>query len=340
MAKTQIKPKPIKDLLPLLKNEPLPIYYFFGEDNFAIEKAVELIKKTYSDLLTSDFDNETLHATKATNLTEILMNASSFPFGSEKKLVVVKKFNLVKEKKKLTEYIEAPTFSTILILLDESTRLNANSEPYKTLASKGYLFEAKKISGSQLIGWIKARAKELKIFIDNENAQRLLEIVGEEKQLLMRQIEKLRDYLGEGKTVSAENIINLTSPTKKYTTFDLQDAFLKGNKQLSIKIAFHLLDNGIQLYEILPILTSAVYILTQSLEFKRNPLPNKQAEAKKVGAHPFYYQKITSSPYFTTEDKIKQAAKALLNADLTIKTTAANQKNVFLQLVSEIFNRN
>ncbi len=339
MAKAKIKAPSIRDIVPMLKNgkEPLPIYYFFGEDKFAIEKATELIVKTYSKFVESDFDKEIIHADKSMSANQIVELASAFPFGSGKKIVVVKYFNLIKDKKELTEYVKNPSEFTILILLDDGNSVNMASNPFKALKEKGYIFEARRLSGAEWFAWIKSRAKDLGLTIDSENAQRLFEIVGEENRLLMRQLEKIRDYLGENGVVTKEVILKLASPTKTYTTFELQDAFLRGDKSQTLKIGYHLLDNGLRLFEILPMLSSAIYILTQNLELKNRRELSPKERATAAGAHPFYYGKVTASRFFTTEEKIKNAARALLEADLAVKTSGGKEKTIFLQLVSRVF---
>jgi len=333
MAKySSSKGRRIKEIVEFAKKEPLPIFYLFGEDKFAIERATALLEKAFSKYVLSDFDKETFHASKTNTVEEIINLALGFPFGGGKKIIKVKQFNLIKEKKALTDYIENPADFTILIIIDDSDSVNTNRQPFKALKEKGYLFEAKKISGAEWITWIKSRANELKISIDTENAQLLLEIVGEEKQLLMRQLEKFRDYSGEGGKIEKEHILKLASSTKEYSTFDLQDAFLRGDKKRLLTIGFHLLDNGKKLFEILPIFTSALYILTQHLELKHSGLG-----AAEAGANPYYYRKITSSPYFTNEKRIKKAVELLLQTDKAVKTSQGDHKNLFLQFVSSLF---
>ncbi len=336
MAKSKIKAPSVRELVPLLKKEPLPIYYLFGEDKFAIEKATELIAETYKNLIASDFDKETIRATKSTDIEQIIQAASAFPFGDGKKIIIVKQINLIRDKKLLAEYAKNPNTSTILIFADDSNSLGLSSKPYKTLLELGYIFEARQLRGGEWFAWIKSRAKELGLTIDDENAQRLYEIVGAEKQLIMRQLEKIRDYLGEGGTITKEIILKLASPTKTYTTFELQEAFLKGDKTETLKIGYHLLSNGVQLYEILPMLTSAVTILMRSLEARKKNLSEKEA-ASAIGAHPFYYRKIVSSKFFRTEEKIRRAAEALLEADIAVKTSGGDAKTIFLSFVTKVF---
>ena len=55
--------------------------------------------------LSSEFDKEVIHCTPDKDLTDILNIATAFPLGTGKKLVVLKDFDKIKDKKKLKSYV-------------------------------------------------------------------------------------------------------------------------------------------------------------------------------------------------------------------------------------------
>ena len=69
----------------LKQKKILPIYYLFGEDSYSIENIVESIKKAVEPFITTDFDKETVYGENKT-FSNVVGLASTFPFGSEKKL--------------------------------------------------------------------------------------------------------------------------------------------------------------------------------------------------------------------------------------------------------------
>ncbi len=189
----------------LNKEKPLPIYYFYGKDNFAKEAVVKIVVDYYSELVSSDFDRETIDCSKNTTIDQIVSLASSYPFGGEKKIVIIKNFELIKNKKEFLEYIKSPSDFTILIIVDNSELLY-ETVLYKELNQNKFIFHAAGLTGSSWNNWIISRAKELKLKISGANSQLLLELVGENKSLLLRQLEKFADYLGEDKEISKELI--------------------------------------------------------------------------------------------------------------------------------------
>ena len=93
MAKAKSNIPSIYDIAPYLKEEKLlPIYFFIGSDGFTIDAAVQAVTKAVDPLLSSDFDKETINPEKNQNISGLIDIASAFPFGSGKKLIIVKNF--------------------------------------------------------------------------------------------------------------------------------------------------------------------------------------------------------------------------------------------------------
>ncbi|MGB5894160.1 MAG: hypothetical protein WBG58_08270, partial [Ignavibacteriaceae bacterium] len=131
MAKS--KAPSILDIIPAINKGSLqPVYYFFGEDYYLLQNVLDSINKAVSPFITSDFDKETFYGDKKP-IGEVLDFATAFPFGSEKKLIIFKQFEKVKDKKPLVDYATSPADFTVLVLIHNGIITNLNSEPYKTL---------------------------------------------------------------------------------------------------------------------------------------------------------------------------------------------------------------
>ena len=195
MAKS--KAPAIQEIEKQLKQKKLlPVYYLFGEDTYSVDITFAEIEKIVQPFITSDFDKEVLYGENQ-NLTNIIGLASTFPFGSEKKLIIVKQAEKLKDKKEKKEtlnYFESPSDFTVLVFLNEGTITNPTSEPYKTLASQGYLFEAKELKGKSLIEWLISTVEKSGKTISYDNAQLLTDISGENRNALESQLEKIFIY--------------------------------------------------------------------------------------------------------------------------------------------------
>ncbi len=145
-------------------------------------------------LLTSDFDYETISAEKKANLSDLIDLAYTFPFGSDKKLLIVKNFENFNNKKQFLDYINDPSETTILVIANYGSISNLISEPYKTLKSKKFIFEARELKGAELENWVKKRASQLGFSINPESVKAVIEIVGEDKSLLGNAASKIQQF--------------------------------------------------------------------------------------------------------------------------------------------------
>ena len=152
MAKS--KAPSILDIIPAINKGTLqPVYYFFGEDYYLLQNVLDSISKVVSPFITSDFDKETFYGDKK-QIGEVLEFATAFPFGSERKLIIFKQVEKVKDKKPLVDYAASPAEFTVLILIHNGTITNLSAEPYKTLGKYNFIFEAKELKGKNLLKWL------------------------------------------------------------------------------------------------------------------------------------------------------------------------------------------
>ncbi len=336
MAKS--KAPAMQDIEKQLKQKKiLPVYYLFGEDSYSVDSIVDVIEKTVQPFITSDFDKEVLYGENQT-FTNIIGLASTFPFGSEKKLIIVKqaeKLKDKKEKKEIISYFESPAEFTVLVFLHEGTITNPTSEPYKTLANQGYLFEAKELKGKSLIDWLISTVEKNGKTISYDNAQLLTDISGENRNALESQLEKIFIYVGDSKEITIESIRGLSTSLKQYTIFDLQNAIGKKNKSASLKVVFNLLKNGMEPIQIIAMLNKYFTSLARLNELTAANT-NEFQVARIMGTHPFYLKDYHSARRVYSDKHLTAAFSALLKADLTIKTTSLDDYTLLSVLIAEV----
>lgn len=333
MAKS--KAPSILQVIPELKKGKLvPIYYFFGEDSFSLDSALSSVEAAVEPLISSEFDKEVFYG-EGRSLGDVLDLASAFPFGSEKKIIILKQFEKVRDKKPLKDYALAPSNFTVLVLIHNGTITNLSSEPYKTLLANNFIFEAKNLKGSALVDWLVNYSESKGKTLQKENAQVLIDMVGENRSLLETQLEKILLYVKDKNEIKIENIREVSSSLKQFTIFDLQDAVAAMDKPRALEIAFNLLDNGFEPVFIVSMLTRYFTGLSKVTELRSKNMPD-QAAARIVGTHPFYYKGYVKARTIFSDEKLIEVFRALLKADISIKTTNLDDKTLITILISEI----
>ncbi len=318
----------------LKQKKVLPVYYLFGEDSYSLVSTLEAIEKYLQPFISSDFDKETFYGENQ-SFASVVSLASTFPFGSEKKLIIFKQTEKVKDKKELTAYAQSPADFTVLVCLHEGTLSSTESEPFKTLANEGYLFEAKELKGKNLIEWLIAYAEKNDKVLSYENAQLLTDISGENRNLLESQLEKIFIYIGDSKEITIDSIRGLSTSLKQYTVFDLQNAIGKKNKSGALKVIFNLLKNGIEPIQIIAMLNKYFSSLARLSELTANKTP-EQAIARIVGTHPYYLKDYNEARKIYTDLQLGNAFSALLKADLSVKSTSIDNYTLLSILIAEI----
>lgn len=336
MAKSKLNIPSILDVQKYLANKKIsPVYLLTGDDSYSIDNTVKLITAAVEPYITSDFDKETIYCTAEKDLNDIINVASAFPLGSEKKLVILKDFEKIKDKKKLSAYIKSPADFTVLVIIQSGDISNPEAEPYFSMFSGGYMFEAKELKEKALISWVESYCAEKGKNISTENAELLVDTVGDNRALVEMQLQKIFAFLGTENEVAFENIKALATDLKEYTIFDLQNALSRKDKKEALKISYNMLDKGSELIFIVAMLTKYFTGLAQIPELTSLKMPD-QAAARIVGTHPFYYPNYKKARDYYPDKKLSAIIKALLNADISIKTSAADEKSVLTVLMTEI----
>ena len=337
MAKSKLSFPSVSEAVKSIKRgNLLPIYFFFGEDSFSIDTSVSALSEAVKPHIASEFDKETFYGDEKP-LSDIIDFASAFPFGSEKKFIIYKEFEKVRDKKNLRPYIESPSDFTVLLIIHNGSIQNPDTVLYRTLLENGFIFEAKELKGKNLINWLIDYCEANKKTLGPENAQILVDIVGENRSMLEAQLDKIFTFVGDKPEIILDDIRTLSSELKEYSIFDLQDAIARKDKARAMKLAFNLLEKGQEPTFIIHMLTRYFTGLARVNEMTELKM-NEYAAARIVGTHPYYYKGYKLARRAYSDKDLFQASRALLKADLAIKTTSADNKSIVSVLISEMFN--
>jgi DNA polymerase-3 subunit delta len=332
MAKSKA-PSILEAIGEIKKRKFKPVYYFFGEDSYNLSFTLHTLEESFKPIISSDFDKEIIYS-EDRSISDILGLATAFPFGSEKKLIIVKEAEKFRDKKPLKDYADSPAEFTVLAFFHNGSINNIGTQPFKTLSENNYLFEAKELKGKNLIDWLINLAEEKGKALSEENAQVMVDIVGENRSMIEVQMEKLFVFLDK-KEITIESIQQVLSELKQFNIFDLQNAIGLKDKAKSLTVAYNLLDNGAEPTFIIAMLTKYFTGLARIPELKSKNVPDTVA-AKIVGTHPFYYRNYVKARTLFSDQKLVEVFRALLKADVTIKTTSSDEKTTVAILIEEI----
>jgi DNA polymerase-3 subunit delta len=99
--------------------------------------------------------------------------------------------------------------------------------------------------------WVVERARELGFGIDREAAQALVERTGTKQQRLLRELEKLAAFAGEGGTIDLTAVDAVTISAVEARTYELADALIEEDGERAMRLAEDLRARGEDLMHIL-----------------------------------------------------------------------------------------
>jgi DNA polymerase-3 subunit delta len=308
-------------ILDLLKRGSLgSVYLFYGPGEFRIEKVLKEIRETLIPESARDFNLQVLYGGETTTPADIIDAASSLPFLSSNRLIIVRRTeNIpVSALDSLVPYIENPVESTCLIFL--SSKTDFRKEFYKKIRSAGGSVHFKPLYDRQVLPWIKRFAAELGLNITEQGCAYLQAIVGNRLRDLYTEMEKL--YLRHGAQMVGEmEIRELAIHSRIYTIFELMDEIsLRQHEKSLLVLNRYLEEEGKEaVFGIIGMLNRQVRLIIQakSIVDKGGRSPEV---AKKLKIQPFLVNKVLQQAQSWRMDDLEHALHLLYRADRHLKS--------------------
>jgi DNA polymerase-3 subunit delta len=138
-----------------------------------------------------------------------------------------------------------PEALTVAFFAREEGRLKAPAKLHDAVSAVGGLIAAEgAIKSKELPRWVQERAAELRLQLDVHAARALVARVGDRQQRLLRELEKLALEMGEGATVSAEQVEDATASSAEKKSWALGDALVAGDRAGALRTLVELRGQG------------------------------------------------------------------------------------------------
>ena len=263
---------------------------------------------------------------------EIISDLETPSFGFEKKLIIAKNTGLFKKegrkkikkddqsiKAKLIEYLkenfEYIKDSVILVFVEEEADKN---ELFDFITKNGIVCNFEYQKPAQIQARIKAITNAYKVNIDIPTLSYFIECCGTDMQDLINEIRKLIEYVGQGGTITKEDIDKLSIKKIESIIFDLTDSLGKKNT----KVAIEVLRNLILAKEPVQKILITLYGHFKKLYLTKLALKNNKDIIYALDLkpnQPFLVNKYkTQAGYFKTSE-IRRILKELCNLDYKYK---------------------
>ncbi|WP_415902093.1 DNA polymerase III subunit delta [Neptuniibacter sp. QD29_5] len=228
-----------------LKKGLSPVYLITGDEPLLSEESSDLLRQHLQQQGFSE--REVLHVDGSFSWEYLLECANALSLFAEKKIIELRLGSSKLNKKSseiLREYLNNPAPDNILfIIADKLDGTAKKSAWFKAIDSSGVIIEVWPIEAEQLPNWIRQRAAQIELKLDDEAIQLLCDRIEGNLLAAKQELSKL-SLLFPSQVVTADDVINAVSDSSRYDIYGLSDAALQGQAARCCKILQVLRQDG------------------------------------------------------------------------------------------------
>jgi DNA polymerase-3 subunit delta len=211
------------------------VYVFHGEEPFFIDAITEVILDKALPEQDRAFDQVVLYG-KDVDALSLQSELKNFPMLAEKKLVVLKEAQDMKQFDELSPYFAQPSDRTIFVVNYKYKTIDARKKLLKDAAKNGIVFKSEKVKEYQLVEWISGYVKSTGFGITSKAAMLLAEFLGNDLGKIVNEIGKLQIILAAGTTINDVHIEENIGISKDYNIYELNNALANRDSYKAMKI--------------------------------------------------------------------------------------------------------
>jgi DNA polymerase III subunit delta len=300
-----------------------PIYMLQGEETFYIDLISNYIEANALSESEKGFNQIILYG-KDAPVHVILTHAKRFPMMAERQVVIVREAQDIPDLQKeagvklMLDYITRPVPSTVLVFCHKHKTLDKRKELGKKIDQFALTATFKKAYDNQLPDFIAAYAKEQEMVIDDGAIRVLCEYVGNDLNRLTNEIDKVRNGLTGGETVTSEMIMNQVGISREYNIFELQKALIAKDALQLAKIVGYF-EGNTKKNPVIPLVAFLYSFFSKLLLASTSGDRSEKGLITTLKISPFAVRDYSNALQHYWPDKIIENISLLKEADLKLK---------------------
>lgn len=295
-----------------------PIYFLHGAESFYIDKLTDRLEGEILSESEKAFNQSVLYG-EDVDFKQVLDHCRQYPMMSERRVVIIREAQSMKDLSKLEPYLSQPTPSTTLVISYKHKKLDGRTSFAKAIKSKAVVMESKVLYDNQVEGWIAKLLNSKKIKYEAGVTALLAENLGNDLQKIDREIEKLRTNLKEGEKVGPAMVERYIGISRQYNVFELQKAMSMGDMEKVMKITRYFADNVKEVHPVV-IVASLYNYFSRLLTVGMNKgASDKDLQSKLKLSSAFFIREYKQALRFWNGRKVLNAFEVLSEYDLKLK---------------------
>ena len=307
-----------KAIIKDIKNKQFkPIYALHGEEPFFIDAICDAIMENCLEEHERDF-NQSVFYGRDTDPLALVSEAKGFPMMSERRLVVLREAQDMKDIYALESYCAQPNPSTVFVICHKYKALDGKRKMMKELANNALVFKSEKVKEYQLTDWIANYVKGIGFDITSKAASLLGEFLGNDLSRIVNELEKLSIILEKGTRISDIHIEENIGISKDYNNFELTNAIAIRDTLKVFQIA-HYFERNPKDHSIIAIISGLFGFYSNLMRIHFLPNKNPDAVASTLRVHPFVAKQLMQSANIYSPKVLANNVAVLHEYDLKAK---------------------
>lgn len=319
----------------IANNKIANVYLLYGIEGYFIEETLKRLKKQ----LSKDGEVEVIHFDlEEKNVEEVMYEADTVPFFSDKKLVIAKNAFFLKATEKgkekvnhdtnmLEKWLQSPSPSAVTVFVAPYEKLDERKKVTKAMKQYAQVIESSSLQPHDLKSWILHEVTSLGKTITDEALESLLAVGGSNLVHLQTELLKMVTYLGEQEEITVQTVELLLVRTLEQDVFTLGNAYLAGKKSEAIEIYHDLLKRKEDPLKLNALIATQVRLMIQVSHLKKKGYHAQQI-ASQLKVHPYRVKLLFDNPSLQNEQKLLSTLNDLATVDLQLKTMSINRERI------------
>lgn len=312
-----------------------PVYLLIGTESYFIEKTLDLLKSSLAKAGESEL---TFFDLDEVPVDHVIDEADTFPFFSDRKLIIAKNASFLKaaergkekinhDLKLLESWLENPPSASVTVFVAPYEKLDERKKIVKSIKQHAVVVEAKSLQANDLESWLSQEAKSFGKDISRGAVRKLIEMAGTNLTLLSSEVEKMSLYLGAEGEITEELVEGMTARTLEQDAFKMLQAYLDGNISTALSVYYDLLRQKEEPVALAALLASQIRFMVHVYYLQKKGYHAQQI-SKQLKAHPYRVKLLVEKRQSLSEQRLLEVLGDLADIDLQLKTVSGNRERV------------
>lgn len=304
------------------------VFFLYGEESYLREEATRGVIAAHLDEATRDFNLDQLQGDVDPETLGSMLETP--PMMAEWRVVVVREAQGLAGNARMRAMVESVLDRDIrgLVLVLSGDIGGSRAKFWKRLQKEAKAVELPRLEDPDLVGWLLERASTDGIELEVEAARALVAAVGPVLGVLVRELDKLREYAGERRRITLDDVEKVVVGVRRENRWEWLDTVAEGRFREARSALGTLLETG----------ESGVGLtLALGTHFLRLALHKTGGEAALQAALPsnqkWLVRRLSGQARRWDAHALKDALDDLLRADRLLKSAPLTDAQVMEELL-------